>query len=153
MGELIRNNVLAYTFAAALTGLWISLIAYGIFRKTNNIENAKIRTVTRFGIIGVLICFWIWLFIYMNLFPISLAYYEYNCAFVEEKYGVIENIEQDGKDRINIIIDNTEYKIVHSSISPVIILGRDIDEGDTVKIKYGVKSKFIFDIYKSNTSP
>ena len=82
----------------------------------------------------------------MNLFPISLAYYEYNHNLVEEKTGVVESIEQDGKDRINIIIDDTEYTIVHSSVNPVFIIGGDIDKGDNVKIIFGVNSKFIFDI-------
>lgn len=153
MEELIKTNVLVYAFIAAITGLWVWLFVFGTFKKTKNIESKKIRKALRIGVSGVLVCLWIYFFIYMNLYPISLAYYEYNYAFTEEKIGVIENIEYDGKDRLNIVIDNVEYTMVHSSVSPAVIIGRDIDEGDTVKIKFGTKSKYIFDIYRSNTSP
>ena len=88
----------------------------------------------------------------MNLYPISLAYYEYNHDFAEEKIGVIDGIEQDGKDRLCLNIDNTEYTMVYSSVKHSIIEDRDIDKGDTVKIKFGVRSKYIFDIYELNTS-
>ena len=151
MRELIETNVLTYLFSTILTGFLLLSIIQGTFKQTKNIENKKKKAVLRFGVNGVLVCFWIWFFIYTNLFPISLAYYEYNHNFVEEKVGVIESIEQSGKDRIYIIIDNTEYTVVHSSVSPSVIIGGDIDKGDTVKIIFGVKSKFIFDIYESNT--
>lgn len=146
MEELIKTNMLSYALAAAFTGYLLSLIVFGIFKKTKNIESKKKKALIRFIVNGVLVCFWIWFFIYMNLFPISLAYYEYNHNLVEEKTGVVESIEQDGKDRINIIIDDTEYTIVHSSVNPVFIIGGDIDKGDNVKIIFGVNSKFIFDI-------
>jgi len=55
-----------------------------------------------------------------------LAYYEYKHDFTEEKIGVVEGIEQDGKDRINIIIDNTEYTMVYSSVSPTVVIVRHI---------------------------
>ena len=122
-------------------------------KKTKDIENKKIKTVLRFGISGVLVCLWAWHFVYINLYPISLAYYEYSHNSVEEKIGVINSIEQDGKDRINLIIDNTEYTMVYSSLNSDDIISRDIDEGDTVKIEFGVKSKYIFDICELNISP
>lgn len=146
MDELIKTNVFAYALSAACTGYFLSTIIYGTFKKTKDIKSKKKKTVLRFGVNGVLVCLWMWFFIYVNLFPISLAYYEYNHNIVEEKIGIIESIEQNGKDRINIIIDNTEYTMVHSSVNPVVVIGRDIDKGDTVKVIFGVKSKFIFDI-------
>ena len=88
----------------------------------------------------------------MNLYPISLAYYEYNHNLTEEKVGVIDSIEQNVKDRIYLIIDNAEYTLVDSSESPAVIIGRDIDEGDAVKFKFGVKSKYIFEIYELNST-
>lgn len=153
MYELIKSSLLTYAFVAAFSGFVLMSIIFGIFKNTKNIKSKKIKTVLRFGINGVLVCLWAWYFVYMNLYPISLAYYEYNNDIVEEKIGVIDTIEQDGKDHINLIIDNTKYTMVHSSASPVVIIGRDIDEGDTVKIIFGAKSKYMFDIYKSNTSP
>ena len=149
MYELIKSSLRFYAFVAAFSGLWSLLVVYGTFKKTKNIENKKIKTVLRFGVSGVLVCLWAWHFVYMNLYPISLAYYEYNHNFVEEKIGVIDTVEQDVKDRIYLTIDNTEYTMVYSSASSAI----DIDEGDTVKIEFGVKSKYIFDICEFNISP
>lgn len=153
MYELIKSSLQTYAFAAVFSGLWILLVVYGMFKKTKKIENKKIKTVLRFGISGVLVCLWAWHFVYINLYPISLAYYEYSRNSVEEKIGVINSIEQDGKDRINLIIDNTEYTMVYSSLNSDDIISRDIDEGDTVKIEFGVKSKYIFDISEFNISP
>ena len=151
MYELIKSSLQAHAFAAVFSGLWILLVVYGMFKKTKKIENKKIKTVLRFGISGVLVCLWAWHFVYINLYPISLAYYEYSRNSVEEKIGVINSIEQDGKDRIYLNIDNAEYTMVDSSVSPAVIIGRDIDKGDTVKIKFGVRSKYIFDICESKT--
>ena len=149
MYELIKSSFQAYASAAAFSGLWILWAVYGTFKNTKNIENKKMKTVLRFGISGVLVCLWAWHFVYMNLCPISLAYYEYSRNSVEEKIGVINSIEQDGKDRIYLNIDNAEYTMVDSSVSPAVNIGRDIDKGDTVKIKFGVRSKYIFDICES----
>ena len=151
MYELIKSSFQAYASAAAFSGVWILLAVYGTFKNTKKIENKKMKTVLRFSIGSVLICFWIWFFVCVNLYPISLAYYEYNHDFAEEKIGVIDGIKQDGKDRIYLNIDNEEYTMVDSSVSPAFIIGKDIDEGDTVKIKFGVRSKYIFDIYELNT--
>ncbi len=148
MYELINSSLSAYISAAAFTGFCVLLAIFETFKRTKNMESKKIKTALRFGVNGVLVCFWLWFFIYVNLLPISLAYYEYNHDLAEEKTGVIESIEQDTKDRIYIIIDNTEYVMVHSSSSPAVIIGRDIDEGDTVKVKFGERSKFIFEIFR-----
>ncbi len=148
MEDLIKTNVLSYAFMAAFIGFCVLLFICDTFKRTKNVESKKIKTVLRFGISGVLVCFWLWVFVCVNLLPISLAYYEYNHDLAEEKTGVIESIEQDTKDRIYIIIDNTEYVMVHSSASPAVIIGRDIDEGDTVKVKFGERSKFIFEIFR-----
>ncbi len=148
MYELINSSLSAYISAAAFTGFCVLLAIFETFKRTKNMESKKIKTALRFGVNGVLVCFWLWFFIYVNLLPISLAYYEYNHDLAEEKTGVIESIEQDTKDRIYIIIDNTEYVMVHSSASPAVIIGRDIDEGDTVKVKFGERSKFIFEIFR-----
>ena len=138
---------------AVFSGLWILAVVHGMFQKTKEIENKKIKTVLRFVISGVLVCLWAWIFVYIDLYPISLAFYEYNNDFTEEKIGVIDSMEQDGNDRLNLIIDNTEYTMVYSSIKSDDIISSDIDEGDTVKIEFGVKSKYIFDICEFNISP
>ena len=153
MYELIKSSLQAYAFVAAFSGLWCLLVIYGTFKKTKNVPNKKKKAVLRFGISGALLCLWAWLFVYTFLYPISLAYYEYSRNSVEEKIGVINSIELDGKDRINLIIDNTEYTMVYSSLNSDDIISRDIDEGNTVKIEFGVKSKYIFDICEFNISP
>ena len=150
MYELIKSSFQAYASVAAFSGLWILLAVYGTFKNTKNIENKKMKTVLRFSIGSVLICFWIWFFVCVNLYPISLAYYEYSHNSVEEKIGVVESVEQNGKDLIDLVIDNREYRMVYSSVKPFAVIGKDFDEGDTVKIKFGVRSKYIFDIYELN---
>jgi len=93
MEELIKTNLLSYAFLTAFSGYFLLIIIHGTFKKAKDNESKKIKTVLRFGADGVLVCFWIWFFVYTNLFPISLAYYEYNHNSVEEKIGVIESIE------------------------------------------------------------
>lgn len=146
MEELITVNMLSYALVTSFTGILLISIIIKVFKDTKHFENKKKKTLMRFIVNGLLVCFWIWFFVYLNLLPISLAYYEYKNNVVQETTGVVEYIEQNGKDRINIIIDDTEYTIVHSSVHPVIIPGRDIDKGDIVKIKFGINSKYIFDI-------
>ena len=148
MEELIKTNFLSYLGITIFTGFCLFRAIYAIFKKTKNTENKTVKRLLRIGVNGVLVCFWMWFFIYVNLFPISLAYYEYNQDIAKEKTGIIKSIEQDGKDRIYLIIDDTEYTIVDSSVDPAFDSGKDIKEGDTVSFKYGVNSKFIFDIYE-----
>lgn len=150
MYELIKDSLQAYASLTVFTGLLLFSVILGTFKKTKSLTSKKIRTVIRFGVSSALICFWTWFFVYINLYPISLAYYEYNHDYAEEKIGVIDSAERDGKDRIKIVIDGKEYIMVYSSVDLFLINGRDLDKGDIVKIIYGVKSKYIFDITKSN---
>ena len=152
MYEMIKGNLLFYIILTAFVGLWSLLFICGIFKKTKNTESRKLKVFIRIGVSCALICFFGYVLVYADLFPISLAHYEYTHNFTEENIGVISNIEQKGNDRIYLIIDDTEYVMVDSRDSFVTI-GKDIDKGDTVKFKYGTKSKFIFDIYQVNTSP
>ena len=82
----------------------------------------------------------------MNLYPISLAYYEYNHNIVEEKIGVIESIEQNVNDRMYITIGDTDYTVVYSNAVYFEYFGNDVVEGTKVRIQFGTKSKIIFDI-------
>ena len=65
MYELIKSSLQVYAFVAVFSGLWILLVLYGMFKKNKKIENKKIKTVLRFGISGVLVCFWAWIFVYV----------------------------------------------------------------------------------------
>ena len=145
MEELLKTSFGAYLGIALFLGIVGALLVYGAIENTKEMENKKIKFALRIAICSIVVCLWM-CFVYMQLSPISLAYYEYNHDIVEEKTGVINSIEQDGKDRMNLIIDNAEYTMVYSSTEPNVIIGRDIDEGDTVKIKFGEKSMYIFEI-------
>lgn len=160
MAELLKSSFLTHTFVAIFTGFLLFRIVFGIIKKAKKIENRKMRIILCIAVSSVLSCFWFWFFVYHNLYPISLAYYEYNQDVVEEKFGIIDSIEQDGKDRMHFIIDNKKYTMVYSSVSPFfnIIANGDtvkirfgenskfIDEGDMVQIQFGEKSMYIFDI-------
>ena len=146
MEEILRINLLSYAFLTVFSAILFFQLVFGILKNTKRIENKKKKAVINSIGCGVIICFWLWFFVYINLFPISLAYCEYNNNLVEEKSGVIESVEYEGKDRIIVRIDDVKYTIVHSSVNPVVTVGKDIDTGDHVKIIFGVNSKFIFDV-------
>ena len=148
MYELIKDNLWAYILTTVLTGAWIVLTICGILSRCTT--NNKPKAILRFCLCGVLTCLWGWYFIYVNLYPISLAYYEINHELTEEKIGVVDVVEQSGKDRVHLIIDDIEYTMVYSSARPYFIVGVDIKDGDTVKIKFGTSSKYIFDIDKAD---
>ena len=148
MYELIKNNFISDIIATALTGVGVLFAIYGIFGKTKEIERVKIKTILRIISSSALVCLWAWFLIYQNLYPASLAYYEYNHGFTKEKIGIIENIAEDGTDRIDFIIDSTQYTMVHSSSNPFINVDEDIKEGDLVTITFGERSGYIFDLYR-----
>ena len=81
-----------------------------------------------------------------------MAYHEYKNNSTNEIIGVVESIEQTSRDRVNLFIDDTEYTIVYSNDKPIAKTVNKINKGDVVKIVAGEKSKFVFEIYKSNTS-
>lgn len=146
MYELIKTSLHSYIFLAVFVGLLFSLGIISLFKKTKNIESKTLKIFLCVGVSIVLVCIYLWFFIYTNLYPISLAYYEYTNNSIVERTGVLDSIAQKGKDRINIIIDSTEYTMVYSSQKPWLSIGSDVDEGDIVKFKFGEKSKFIFEI-------
>ena len=146
MYELIKSSVETYFFLALFTGVLFFENVYGIIKCTKNLENKAVKAMLRIGVSGTLLLFWGWWFVYTNLYPVCLAFYEYENEFIEEKAGVITMLEYEGKDRICFIIDNVEYRMVYSSVNPVVEIGKDISKGDTVTFKYGTKSKYIFDV-------
>ena len=150
MEELLKSNFFWRGAATAFVGLWVLYVTCGTFVKTKKMTDKMKKTLLRFGVSSALIFFWVYVFVYMYLYPISLAYYEYNYDLAEETIGVIDSIEQKSKDRIHLIVDNQKYIIVHNSVTPFVNFGKDIVEGDTVKIRFGENSKYIFDIYESD---
>ena len=145
MEELIKTNFLTYTFLVLLTGFFVVSLGIVIFKKTKHVTGGR-KNAIRYGVTSVLAVFWIWFFVYTNFCPIALAYYEYTHDCSEEKIGIVDSVEQNGKDRIEITIDGNEYVMVYSSTKSFDMLNGNIDKGDTVKFTYGKHSKFLFEI-------
>ena len=148
MGELIKTSFSTYIFVAIFVGFWIVLFTIGLIKKTKKIENNKIKMALRIVICSAITSLWAYFFVYVNAYPISLAYYEYKNNLAEEKIGVIDSIDQDVKDRIHINIDGTVYTMVYSSQKPYNNVTIDIVQGDTVWLLAGENSMYIFDISK-----
>ena len=146
MGKLIHESFAMYLFLAIFTGLWFLSVGFGIAKKIRNIENQKIRKGLCVIVCSVLGFLWEFFFVYKNLYPISLAYYEYQNDKTEEVIGVVEYIEQTQKDIICLRIDGVAYTIVHNSTKPYVRIVIDVSRGDEVRIIYGENSKCIFDI-------
>lgn len=150
MYELLKTSFWTYMFVTAFVGLGIVLFCFGVIKKTKRIESRRAKAALRIVVCCILGCFWAYFFVYLNLYPVSLAYYEYNNDLKEEATGVIDNIEREGKDRIHLIIDDTKYTMVYSSISSFAGIDGDIDEGDIVCFSFGKESNYIFDICELN---
>lgn len=146
MEELLKTSLHAYLSSEMFFGIWVVLFSAIIIVKTKNMESRKLKIALRIIICSVLTGLWAFFCVYKSLYPISLAYYEYQNNLVEEKVGVIESIEQDGKDRILISIDGTIYTMVYSSLKPYNHVTIDIVKGDTVWVLTGEHSLYIFDI-------
>ena len=154
MNYLINISFWTYLFLAIFMGICFACGGiYGIISNTKKMENKVLKRILRLSVSSICIVFWLWFFVYKNLYPIALAKYEYehNCA--EEQVGTVDSVVQDGKDRIITVIDGVKYTIVYASgDSNSIEIGKDIDRGNIVKFRYGKNSKFIFDISKSDTN-
>ena len=147
MKEHLDNSLEFHIVITVFALLVLILSIHGTFKKTKKMENKRIKKVVRLGLITVLVCLWS-LFTYWQLYPYALSNYEYDNNLTEEYIGVVDSIEKKDKETVYVIIDGTKYKMSHSTAKPVFKIGRDFDEGETVKIVYGRKSMYIFDIYE-----
>ena len=150
MFQLLKSSLYAYIAVAAIVGVGILAFIYVIFKKTKNINNKKLKVLLRVVVGGISLCLWAWFYVYVNLYPISLAYYEYTNGFAEEKVGIIDSITNVTKDRISLIVDGVEYTIIDNVVAP--IYDKDIGIGDTVKLKFGKRSMYVFDIDECDTN-
>ena len=139
MYGLIKDNLLFYIIAAIFAALCLGSMVYGATKK---VENKKLKIIIRVSVSCILLCLWLWCFVWANIYPLSLAVYEYNNSLTDEVTGVIEKVEQDTKDRMYFVVNNTKYTMVYSST----VSFDDFAEGDVVKIKFGEGSRYIFDI-------
>ena len=153
MGVLIKESFLLYLFLAVFTGFWFLYVGFAVMKKTTKMENPTMRIALCSIVCSAFSFLWLFFFVYKNLYPISLAYYEYMNDKTEEAIGVVEYIEQTEKDIICLTIDGAEYKIVHDSTKPYVRIGIDVSKGDIVRIIYGESSQYIFDIYELKELP
>ena len=153
MGELIKELLFSYILVTGFAGIMIFMITCGTVKKLKELKNRIIRTVLSIAICSVGIFLWAGFFVCHELYPVSLAYYEYNNSIVEETSGVIDSIKYVNIDYTFVSINNTEYIMVHNDTNTNTVLGRDIVKGDTVRLQFGEKSLFIFDICKSGAAP
>ena len=150
METLLRNNFLFYLCAALFLAFCFWRLILALFKATKNVTYKQKKVFLRIFVIGILVCVWIFDFI-VFLFPISLAFYEYKNNSIEEIVGVVDCIEQERNDRVVVVIEGMNYIAIHNTKQPFVPIGSNIDEGDTVKIRYGENSKFIFEISEIST--
>ena len=153
MYEILKNNLQGYLQFTGAIGLICLSIIYVVFNRTKEVKNKKIKNSLRLSISLFLLCLWFYWLVYLLLYPIALANYEYKYDLTEEKIGVLSNIEITRNDRSCLIVGETEYEIVGTGRDPGFRFGRDFKEGDTVKIVYGRKSMYIFEIYEVEPEP
>ena len=151
MEELLRTGFITSVALVLFAGCFFGRCILVVIKKTTNMENQKLKIVLRSVICSVIAIFWLYVIVYMNMYPRSLAYYEYKNDIADETIGTISEITYVNKEIIRIRINNTNYTMARSSEKHYKGIGKVIDEGDTVKIKFGVRSKYIFDIYESDT--
>lgn len=150
MYELIKSDFGSYLFIAIFSGIWFAWGGvYGIIVNTKKIENIVLKRILRVSVSVVCVGFWLWFFVYKNLYPIALAKYEFEHNCIEEQVGTVESVEIYDKVRFIMTIDGVKYTFLNDSASLTSIKKKVI--GNSVRFRYGKKSKFIFDI--SNQKP
>lgn len=153
MYELIKSVFGIYLFIAIFMGIVIACGGvYGIIANTKKIENIVLKRILRVSVSVICVGFWLWFFVYKNLYPIALAKYEYKQNFSEERVGTVESVEMYDKGRFIMTIDGVKYTFLNDSASLTSIKNeKGIYRGSSVRFRYGKKSKFIFDISNHNT--
>lgn len=146
MEELLRENLLNYIGIAIFFFIWILMAIFGIVVKTKKMEVQKIRIAICLTVGSVLMFIFSYFIVYLHLYPIALANFEYNNSLSEETEGVVNSVKIDRNDRVSLFVDGEKYIIVYSNDGPYVNIDKDIKKGDTVKIVFGEKSKYVFGI-------
>jgi len=147
MENLLRTSCYSYLFVAVFLGIWILLFLKASAKKY---AQSKVRKTLCTIVCCFLLFFWLYFFVCSGVYPVTLAYYEYNNDLTSKTTGVITNIEQKIKDRIEINIDDQKYFIVYSSQKHYSAMINGLNIGDTVETIYGERSLYIFEIYKAD---
>ena len=151
MDELLKTLLLTYIFVAIFVGICMFSVVCGCIRMTDKIENNQIKYLLRIVICGALISLWVYYFIFQNVYPLSVAYYECRNGIVEERTGILDGINRREKDRIEVIIDGEFYMMVYSSQESDTQITKGLDKGSLVCFSYGEHSMYIFSISRSST--
>lgn len=148
MIDLLKGNLRFYCCLALFFAIVLLMIVGGIIKKTRLIESKLIKYSLRNVITFILVSLWLYYFICLNIYPLSYSYYEYKNNITGETVGVIEGIEYIPKDRLVIKIGEMSYTMVYSSQDPYKGVGEKIKAGDNVRIIFGKKSGYVFDIWE-----
>jgi len=145
MAQEIESNFKMYLSGAIVGVIWLAILVFAVVKKTKHMEKPKLKLIIRIGVISLGICLQMCITGY-HFGKIAVAYYEFSNDVTEEAVGIIDHIERTARDRVSLTVDNKKYTVVQYSSDPVFDFERDIRLGDTVQIRYGKNSKFIFDI-------
>lgn len=146
IAELLESLFGSYLAVTIFAGVFVSVLCMVIVKKTQEIDRQKIRITLRVTLCSLLVILWGYCFVFAQLYPISLAYYEYKSNTVISTVGTIESVEIDGKDRILLSIDGKEYALVYGSTAYPYAFTKKLAKGNRVYIEFGKKSKYIFNL-------
>ena len=143
--ELLESLFGSYLAVTIFAGVFVSVLCMVIVKKTQEIDRQKIRITLRVTLCSLLVILWGYCFVFAQLYPISLAYYEYKSNTVISTVGTIKSVEID-KDRILLSIDGKEYVLVYNSTAYPYTFTKKLKKGNRVYIEFGKKSKYIFNL-------
>lgn len=143
MDKLLETSLYTYIYLTIFIGVIVGLLLINLFWQTKKINTKWIKISVRTTICGVLLGFWTYFFVYRNLYPVSLAYYENKNNLTVDVVGVVESINLVRKDRLYVNIDGTVYVMVYSSQKPYNSITADLVKGKTVYLRVGKHSMYI----------
>lgn len=148
MGTLLESKLTSYIFIAIATLGALFSITLWFVKHTKNMRKTKLRIALCVVVCSVLVGFWSYFIVYKSVYPLSLAYYEHSNDLTYEVVGVIDNVEQKGKDYIKVTVYNTTYTMAYSSQNRGYYPDNGIAKGKTAVLKIGERSNYILDACK-----
>ena len=153
MEKLLKLLTMASLFVVIFSAYTFIVLAVGLCKSTKRIEAKRLRAFARICICVSLSSVWILILADLRPYSLCLAYSECRNQAAKETVGVIDRIEQPRKDRICYYIDGQKYTMAYGTQETYVHLDWGIEEGDTVRIQYGERSKYIFDIREIHEAP
>ena len=153
MEKLLKSLTIASLFVVIFSACTFIVFAVGWCKATKRIEAKRLRAFVRICICVSLSIVWILILADLRPYSLCLAYSECRNQAAKETVGVIDRIEQPRKDRICYYIDGQKYTMAYGTQETYVYLSLGFEEGDTVRIQYGERSKYIFDIREIHEAP